>query len=336
LRILVTGSAGFLGGHLCTALTEAGHDVRGLDIVPPAVAPGSYETLHGDIRDAEVVKHAVRGCEVVIDNAALVPVTRSSAPEFRSVNVVGCLTTLEAARAAGAYVVHISSSAIYGVPDTLPVTSETPMAPFEPYGESKAVAETILAAARKRGLRAASLRPRTLLGAGRLGIFDVIFARVRAGKRVPLFGNGDNMVQMCDVEDFCAATLAAISKRAEGDYNVGSSGFGTVREDMQALIAHAGTEARIQPVPVWALRAVLQPLAMVGRSPFTRWHWVSAPSSFYFDISGTVDGLGWRPRRSNAETLAHAYDLYVAGSGQTGASAHRRPLEGVLARLLRG
>jgi nucleoside-diphosphate-sugar epimerase len=335
MRVLVTGAAGFLGTHLCGALTAAGYEVRALDIAS-VDGDGTYELIQGDVRDRATMTRAVAGCEVVIDNAALVPVTRSTSEEYRSVNVDGCRTTLQAARDADAYVVHISSSAIYGVPAELPVTSETPLAPFEPYGASKAEAERVLARERARGLRASSLRPRTLLGAGRLGLFDVIFARVRAGKRVPLFGRGDNHVQMCDVDDFCAAALAAIERRADGDYNVGAAQFGTARQDIEALIEHAGTGAGVLPVPVWAIRAVLQPLALVGRSPFTRWHWVSAPAPFYFDIAETTAKLGWRPLRSNAQALSHAYDRYVADAQSDGTSAHRRPLQGALARMLRG
>ena len=335
MRALVTGGTGFLGAHLANALAAAGHEVRTLDLNPPE-APGAHEFVRADVRDAEAVASAVRGCDVVVDNAALVPVTRASESEYRSVNVDGCRVTLDAAAAAGAYVLHISSSAIYGVPVELPVTTETPLAPFEPYGRSKADAERLVDERRAGGLTVGSLRPRTLLGEGRLGLFDVIFARVRAGRRVPLFGRGENQVQMCDVEDFCAAALAAIDQRANADYNIGSAGFGTVRADLEGLIERVGSDGRIQPVPVWAIRGVLRPLDAIGRSPFNEWHWRSAPESFYFDISKAEDELGWQPTRTNVDALENAYGHYVRRLGDTGASAHRRPLRGVLARLLRG
>jgi len=335
VRALVTGGTGFLGAHLANALAAAGHEVRTLDVNPPE-DPGAHEFVQADVRDADALRRAAAGCDVVVDNAALVPVTRASEAEYRSVNVDGCRLTLDAAEAAGAYVLHISSSAIYGVPVELPVTTETPLAPFEPYGRSKAEAERVVEARRGAGLAVASLRPRTLLGEGRLGLFDVIFARVRAGRRVPIFGRGNNRVQMCDVEDFCAAALAAIDQRANGDYNIGSAGFGTVREDLDGLIARVGSKARLQPVPAGAIRGVLKPLDAIGRSPFNEWHWRSAPESFYFDISRAHDELGWKPRRTNVDALENAYGHYVRRLGETGSSAHRRPLRGVLARLLRG
>jgi nucleoside-diphosphate-sugar epimerase len=332
-RILVTGGSGFLGGHLADAFTAAGWEVRTLDVEPSPV--GGREHVQGDVRDTELVARAMRGCDAVVDNAALVPVTRASEAEYRSVNVDGCRTTLDAAQACGAYVLHISSSAIYGVPAELPVTPSTPFAPFEPYGRSKAEADRLVSRRREAGLGSASLRPRTLLGPGRLGLFDVIFSRVRAGQRVPMFGRGLNRVQMCDVGDFCAAALSAVTGRIEGDFNIGSASFGTVRSDIEGLIRHAGTGARVQPVPVPLIRAILEPLDLIGRSPFNEWHWRSAPASFFFDLGSSREGLGWEPSKSNLEALVDCYEQYLRREGEAG-SVHQRPLKGTLARLLRG
>jgi nucleoside-diphosphate-sugar epimerase len=336
-RALVTGGTGFLGLHLARALGQSGYEVRTLDIHPPGPrADPDWEFVNADVRDPDAMAKAVRGVDVVLDNAALVPVTRSDAATYRSVNVDGCRTTLEAARNADVYVLHISSSAIYGIPNELPIMPTTPLAPFEPYGESKAAAEAVVVEARRNGQPVASLRPRTLLGEGRLGIFDVIFARIRAGKRVPMFGAGRNKVQMSDSEDFCSAALKAIEKQANDDYNVGAAVYGSVREDLQALIDHARTTATPTPVPTAAIRVVLEPLDAIGRSPFKVWHWKSAPKPFYFDLTKTKRELDWEPRYSNAEALIRAYDRYLERPQATSASAHRRPLEGGLARVLRG
>ncbi len=335
-RVLVTGGSGFLGTHLSAALLAAGYQVVAFDVDRPGpLFPAGAEFVLGDVRDSSALRGAAEGCQVVVGNAALVPVTRATRGLFNSANIDGCRATFEVAKEIGAYSVHISSSAIYGVPTGLPVTTATALHPFEPYGASKAEAEQVVEEARASGQVVASLRPRTLVGAGRLGIFDVIFSRVREGKRVPLFGAGRNRVQMCDVGDFCRAVIAAIELRAAGDYNVGAAKYGTAREDIEALIWHAGSGARVVPVPVWAIRAVLQPLDWVGRSPFSVWHWKSAPAPFYFDITQTREELGWEPLRSNAQTLAAAYDEYLASPQASGESAHRKPLSGLLARLLR-
>lgn len=334
-RALITGGTGFLGYHLGAGLNEAGWEVRLLDVnPPPGPLPDGQEFLLADVRDRDAVRQAAAGCEVVIDNAALVPVTRSTPEEFRAVNVGGCKNTLDAARAEGAYVVHVSSSAIYGKPRRMPVTEETPFEPFEPYGESKAEAERLVHRERAAGLTVSSLRSRALLGRGRLGLFELVFSRIRQGKRVPLFGGGHNVLQMCDARDFAAAALACIERRANSDYNIGAAEYRTPREDLQGLIDRLGTAARLQPVPVWAIRAVLQPLALIGRSPFTAWHWHASASTFYASLDRAEQELGWRPAHSNVDALERAYHEYLAGAA--GGSAHSAPLGGALARLLRG
>ena len=109
-----------------------------------------------------------------------------------------------------------------------------------------------------------------------------------------------------------------------------------MREDLEALIERAGSRSRLQPVPVWAIRAVLQPLERSGARRSTSGTGARRPAPFYFDISRTREELGWEPRRTNVDALENAYRHYVRRGDATGASAHRRPLRGALARLLRG
>ena len=214
----------------------------------------------------------------------------------------------------------------------------TPLAPFEPYGESKAAAEAVVAEARRNGQTVASLRPRTLLGEGRLGIFDVIFARVRAGKRVPMFGAGRNKVQMSDVEDFCSAALKAIEKQRQRRLQRRRGRF-TARSGRtsHALIDHAGTSGCDRPP---------SPLRRSGPSssrstpsagpPSTSGTGSPRPSPSTSTLRKTKRDLGWRPRYSNAQALIRAYKHYLARPEASSASAHRSPLEGGLAKVLRG
>ena len=332
---LVTGGAGFLGYHIAHALTEAGWAVRLLDVVEPGAALEPGQTfVRADVRDAAAVREAAAGCEVVVDNAALVPITRATADEFRAVNVGGCRNTLAAAREAGAYVVHISSTSIYGLPKEMPVTEDSPLIPFEPYGVSKAEAEELVHAERAEGLVVASLRSRALLGRGRLGVFDPIFHRMRENKVVPLIGRGDKRLQMTDARDFGAAVLACIDRRANDDYNIAAAEFATPREDFQALIERVGSTSRLVPIPLWAVRAVAVPLDVIGRSPFSKWHWKAADATFYMSLDKAESDLGWRPRYSNVDALERTYREWLAGAG--GGSAHLSPLRGAFAKVLRG
>lgn len=334
-RALVTGGSGFLGAHVADALAAAGYDVRTLDVTEPPV-PGAHEFVRADVRDADAVRTAMHGCEVVVDNAALVPISRVSAEEYLATNRDGCRNVLDAAEAEGAYVLHVSSTSIYGIPERLPVTRDTPLRPFEPYGRSKAAAERLVESRRTEGFPIASFRTRSLLGRGRLGVFDVIFARIGAGRRVPVLG-ADRQVQMCHVDDFCSAALAAIGQRSNGTYNICAQKIGpTLGSDIEAVIAHAGTAAKVTPIPVWLGRTLLPPLAAARLVPLTSWHWRGAPAAFVADLGDAERELGWRPAHSNADALIEAYDAYVESSAAGAGAAHRKPLGGALARFLRG
>jgi nucleoside-diphosphate-sugar epimerase len=334
-RVLVTGGTGFLGHHISTTLQGLGHEVVAADIHEPP-EPAEYTYQHVDVRDAAQVREAAKDAEIIVNNAALVPVTRSSLDVYRAVNVGGTENVLAVAKETGAYVCHVSSTSLYGVPEQLPITPSTPFTPFEIYGYSKTEAENTVTKAREEGMTISSLRPRTIVGTGRLGLFDVIFPRIRDGKRVPLFGSGNNVLQLLDADDMVAAIVRAIDIRSNGSYNVGALEYGTVRQDFEKLLAHAGTGAKLVGVPVPLIHAVVRPLDAVGRSPFTPWHYMTAHEPFYCDVSTTIAELGWEPKRSNAEMLVHSYEWFLHHKGYRGESAHRKPLSGGLARLLRG
>ena len=335
-KALVTGGTGFVGVHLCRSLLARGYQVVALDVNDPdGHFPAAADFNRGDVCRLPDVERAARGCDVVIANAALVPLTQVSPQEFLRVNSGGTRNTMEAAWRRGCYAAYVSSSAIFGIPRANPLPSDARMAPFEPYGRSKAAAEMVVREFRQRGMRVASLRPRTLVGDGRLGLFEVIFNRVRAGKSVPLFGQGNNRVQLCDVTDYANAVIAAVESEATGDFNIGADRFGTVREDIDDLILAAGSPSSVIPIPVWLLKAILIPATALKLSPFGPWHWNHASRDFYFETSTAERALNWAPERSNAEALIAAYRCFDPDEGDAGGSAHRQPVSRLVGRLLR-
>ncbi|MCU1502818.1 MAG: nucleoside-diphosphate-sugar epimerase [Ilumatobacteraceae bacterium] len=337
---LVTGGCGYFGALLVRHLVAAGHDVRVLDLADPDAADRSNAVafVRGDIRDAGVVAEAVDGVDVVFHNVAQVPLARDEGL-FRSVNVGGTEVLLRACEQAGVgKVVHTSSSAVFGVPASNPVLPSTVPSPVEAYGHAKLAAEWACLAAVARGLDVTIVRPRTILGHGRLGIFGILFDWVADGADIFVLGDGSNRYQFVHADDLAALCLRAGAARGPLVLNAGTDRFGTMRESLESLCAHAGTGARVRALPARPAALLMRAAAAAHLAPFAPYHWMMYAKSLWFDIDHARDLLGWQPRWSNAEMLADSYDWFVANRADAAASGRSRhrttATQGVL-RLLK-
>ncbi|HEV3477979.1 MAG TPA: NAD-dependent epimerase/dehydratase family protein [Gaiellaceae bacterium] len=310
----ISGGAGFLGLHLARRLLADGHEVRSLDLVPLDEPGLGVQELRGDIRDVAASRELVDGARILVHAAAALPI-RGSRDAIRSVNVEGTLTLLAAAAEAKVKrVVFVSSTAVYGVPEKHPIEEDDPLVGVGHYGDSKIAAEEVGRAFMRRGLDCVILRPKTFIGPERLGVFEILFDWIREGRRIYVLGDGTNRYQLLAVEDLVEAILSAASKRAAAGetLNVGAREFGTVRSDLQALIDHAGSSSRVTPIPVRPAEATLRALELTRLSPLVEWHYKTAHTDSFVDISRAERVLGWKPRLSNADALTQAYDWYLA------------------------
>ncbi len=300
----ISGGSGFLGLGLARRLLAGGARVRSLDLVPPDEP--AVGAIVGDVRRPDHAAELCRGAEVLVHAAAALPI-RGDAAELRSVNVEGTATLLRAARQAGVgRLIMVSTAVVYGL-QPAPVAEEAEPRPIEEYGRAKLEAERLALAE-----GAVVLRPTVFLGPGRLGIFGILFRFVREGRRVYTLGPGHNRYQLLDVDDLIDAILAAGELPVGGTtVNLGADAPGTVREELEALVRHAGTASRVTPLPARPARVALATLDRVGLSPLSRWHYASADRDVVLDTARAKELLGWTPRFGNADTLARSYDWYV-------------------------
>ncbi|MGZ4308119.1 MAG: NAD-dependent epimerase/dehydratase family protein [Gaiellaceae bacterium] len=342
MKWAISGGAGFLGLHLARRLVADGHEVRTLDLAPldDAELERSVEELRGDVRDPGAAARLVDAADVLVHAAAALPI-QASRDSIRSVNVEGAAVTLAAALEAGvARTVLISSTAVYGIPKHHPLREDAPLVGVGHYGESKIEAERVARRAGRRGLEVVIFRPKTFIGPERLGVFEILFDWIREGRRIPILGDGSNRYQLLAVEDLVEATVSAATADVAGEtFNIGATEFGTVRSDLDGLIAHAGSGSRLRPVPAKPAELALRGLELARLSPLAEWHYRTAHRDSYVDVSKAQKLLGYKPRLSNEQALCETYDWYLANREGLRAAGvtHRVPWDqralGVLKRF---
>lgn len=253
-RYLVTGGAGFIGSHLAEGLFALGQGVVVLDNERSgtwrnlAHLPG-VEQLHGDIRDADLLAHAVRDVQVVLHHAAVVSVPGSidDPRETHEVNSGGFLEVLEAARRVGARVVYAASSASYGDEASPTKLESRTGTPLSPYAASKGANELYaMSYAAAYGLCTVGLRYFNVYGARqdpRGAYAAVIPAWAEAALHATpclIHGDGLQTRDFVHVSNVLAANLLAATRPsaavAGAVVNVGT-GIGTDLVTLNAVIA---------------------------------------------------------------------------------------------------
>lgn len=324
MHIAVTGASGMLG----TALLNRpwpGVTWTAVDLRPPAAYA---EDVHlKDVRDTNAMTRAFANADVVIHAAAALP--SHPAGEIRSVDVEGTRSVVAAARGAGVgRLVHISSTAVYGLPRVCPTPEDFPCVPVDAYSEAKVAAEQAVLRGRELGLCAPILRPKTFLGPERLGLFAMLFEWADEGRHFPLLGGGRAVTQMLDVDDLCDAIQSACERPAEvvnDTFNIGASDYGTLRDDFQAVLDAAGHGGRVVAVPAGPAIAVLRTLAALRLSPvYARLVHKLARDS-YVSIERAADRLAYAPRYSNKEALLRTYAWWRSTARRRAGRTHRDP-----------
>ncbi len=228
MKYLITGGAGFIGSHIARALLMQGADVCVLDNFSSGKRENlknlDVEIIEGDLRDADKVKAAVKGAEVIFHEAAFVSVPESmqKPQECFDVNVTGTSTLFEAARKANVRrVVIASSAAVYGDSEIMPLAEDTPLKQLSPYAASKRVDEIYADLyTRSFGLEVAVLRyfnvygPRQRPDSMYAAAVPIFIRRMLDNKPVTIFGDGGQTRDLVNVRDVAQANLLAASHPA--------------------------------------------------------------------------------------------------------------------------
>ena len=316
-RILITGGAGFLGLHLALHFGAKGGESHLLDIAPfeKKEYPDGSQFFQADIRDKAALEKiiAANKYDAIVHGAAALPLCK--AKEILEVNINGTRNILELAKKYKVpRVLHISSTAVYGVPEKHPLYETDPVDGVGPYGISKIEAEKLCEQHRSQELCVTVIRPKTFIGTCRLGVFQILYDWVEKGKRIPIIGNGKNRYQLLEVEDLAEGVWLGITQpaaKANDTFNIGAKAYKTVNEDVGALCNYAGNGAKVLPTPAWLVKPFLALFEALKISPLYKWVYGTADKDSFVSTEKIEKALGWKPKYSNADALIRSYQWYL-------------------------
>ena len=261
MKALVTGGAGFIGSNIAMKLLEMGFEVRILDDLSSGFKiniPEGAEFTEGSIVDGELVKEVASGVDYIFHLAASVGNKRSiDNPIYdATVNVLGTLNVLEAARSTGVKkLVYSSSAGIFGELKTIPIKEDHPRDPDSPYGVSKLAAEKdCLAYIKLYDVPVVCLRYFNVFGVHQrfdaYGNVIPIFAdRILKGIPMTIFGDGEQTRDFVNVKDVAQANIKSALSDATGVFNVGSSTRITIKDLATLMEKVSGTSVGVEYGP---------------------------------------------------------------------------------------
>ena len=307
MKVLVTGASGMTGRALVAALLARGDTVTVLQRRPAGL--DAAEIL-GDIADADLVRRAVSGHEVVLHLAAKVDIVGPWSA-YQRVNVDGTRSVVAACRATGAArLINISSPSVAHAGAALVGAGAGPADPAgarSNYSRSKAVAEHIALAADGPDLAVLCLRPHLIWGPGDTQLVRPVIERARAG-RLPLIGGGSALIDTTYVDNAVDAMVAAVDAcgPVHGEALVVSNGEPRpVAEILERVCAAAGVPGPRGRVPLRvaqaagiAVEALWLATRRPGVPPLTRFLAEQLGTAHWFDQRRTRATLNWAPRVS--------------------------------------
>lgn len=341
MKLAVTGGCGFLGMHICNELYDKYEQITAIDIANfnKEEYPEHVKYVKADVRDYKKMEEVLADHDHVIHAAAALPLWKDD--DIITTTEDGTRNVIEACRKNGINrMVYISSTAVYTIPQPHPIYETSTMGGVGPYGTSKINAEMICKDYMEDGMVISICRPKTFIGTGRLGVFQILYDWVESGKKIPMIGSGNNKYQLLDVEDLVDSIylmLTVDEDKARGIFNIGAKEFKTMKEDFGALCNHAGNGSRILQTLAWPTKLILDTLWKLKISPLYEWVYKTADQDSYVSIEKAEKYLGYKPKFSNKDTLIKSYEWYLAnkesvkvGEGKTHKESWKQGIIGIV------
>ena len=302
MKIFITGATGFIGGHFAKRMAGSGHEIicGGRSPAKLNSLPREYNPVRIYLEHKETISRVLKKehPDIVCHAAALVE--SSSLEKLRRVNVEGTKNVLDACLALGIKkVIYVSSVAVISGNKEVPLTDDLPYKATNAYGRSKVEAEKVAIAYRKKGLKVAILRPCMVYGEDEPHALHILIKWLKR-RTLPIFGEGNNKLQLVSVENVVDVMVLCLSKDGayEGTYLVADKEVLSIKELFYCITLAIGAKSPIHVPRIFV--ELLAKLPVIGRRV----------SFFLKDRTYSIDRikekLGYIPRVSTCDGLKKA------------------------------
>lgn len=250
MKVLVTGGAGFIGGHIALYLKDRGYDVVALDNLEGASMVGVIEKagiplVIEDLR----ISGELPGADVIVHAAAYIDVPKSFSEPYNYI-VNNAAVTAKIAKMGyerGSHVIYLSSAAVYGEPIYIPIDEKHPVNPLSPYGLSKWMGEEAISFYGRLGLKYTILRPFNVYGPCQSRAYSNVVSNFveRAKKGLPpiVYGDGEQVRDFINVRDVASFVEIVINSGSIGTFNVGTGRGVSINSLARLVLSLAGISA---------------------------------------------------------------------------------------------
>lgn len=307
MRYVITGGSGFLGNKICQLLHSKGFEFINLDIKKPSKKIGKCILIN--LNNIVGLKKIIKKNDIVIHCSAAVPLNKKKKYDENyntTKNIADVCLTKDIKK-----FIYVSSSAVCGLPDKNPFNEFDKLKPIEPYGLSKKKSEKYCLDLAKKGLPVTIIRPRTIMGLGRLGIFSILFDWIEKNKNIPVLSSGLNMYQFIDVEDCAECIFLASNSDVNDIFNIGSKDVCSIKENITNLIKFHKSKSKIKSINSNLILKLILILSKVKILPFQDYQIKAYAGSLYFDNKRAMKLLNWKPKYNNKETLLRSFEYYI-------------------------
>ena len=301
LKILLTGSSGFLGKKISELLSHSSDEITAIDIKAPVNNYENFKYLTMSINDYLAKnKNELHSFDLIIHTASILPF-KGKKDQLYETNINTSLNLIkEVSMLENTFFVYVSSSGIYGRPDDIPVNLDTKFNPLDFYAKTKITTEKNIENYLKKN-KFAIIRPRTIMGTNRKGIFEIFFRLIKYNIPIPLPNNGKQIIQFVDVKDLARLVLYIGKSKIYGKWPAGAPNPMPLSKHLEVLGSKLDKRVlkfNINPILFKAAGSILISLKVIN---FTKWHFGAFPYDFYFDNNWKPEGFNYE--FNNEETF---------------------------------